>query len=97
MQLGQPIPALGQDVVMDMDDGSGAIGAAGKKFFPKKFGGVRKIDFFFLRNLHFPVGWSNFFSCYRKNEAGVGRCPQKANEFPIEKNFDTKKSVDGSE
>ena len=47
MQLGQPIPALGQDVVMDMDDGSGAIGgAAGKKFFPKKFGGVRKIDFF---------------------------------------------------
>jgi len=73
-ELGQPIPALGQDVVMDMDDGSGAIGgAAGKKFFPKKI-------------------WRS-----PKNEAGVGRCPQKANEFPIEKNFDTKKSVDGSE
>lgn len=42
-ELGQPIPALGQDVVMDMDDGSGAIGAAGKKFFPKKFGGVQKM------------------------------------------------------
>ena len=54
MQLGQPIPALGQDVVMDMDDGSGAIGgAAGKKFFPKKFGGVRKIDFFFLKKPSF--------------------------------------------
>ena len=68
-----------------------------RSFSPKNLEESVRLIFFFLRNLHFPVGWSNFFSCYRKNEAGVSRCPQKANEFPIEKNFDTKKSVDGSE
>ena len=59
-QLGQPIPTLGQDVVMQdafpkMEPGlaataatvgghPGAVAAAatGKKFFPKKFGGVCK-------------------------------------------------------
>ena len=64
MQLGQPIPALGQDVVMDvMDDGNGAMGgAAGKKFFPKKFGGVCKITFSFVKKPpSFPVGWLTFF------------------------------------
>ena len=50
MQLGQPIPNLAamqaQDVVMQDPNSlqpipaTGPGGAAGKKFFPKKFGGV---------------------------------------------------------
>ena len=52
MQRGQPIPALGQDVVMDdafaaVGGAAGAVAAAnaaGKKgFFKGKFGGVCKI------------------------------------------------------
>jgi len=48
-ERGQPIPALGQDVVMDDafaavggNAGAAAAAAAGKKFFKGKFGGISK-------------------------------------------------------